>query len=137
MFLDRGIDFLGDLGQAIGGLGDLRGSAGLFRGSGTDLLRELVNFGHDVGNLFERKAQVLVEEQAFLNHRGALFHVFDSFARFLLNALDKFGNLLGGLRGFFRELADFFRDDGEAETMLASASGFDGGVESEKIGLLG
>ena len=79
----------------------------------------------------------LPRSKPFLHHRGALLHILDGFAGFLLNALDQFGNFLGGLRGFFGELADFFGDDREAEAVFAGASGFDGGVESEKIGLLG
>jgi hypothetical protein len=79
----------------------------------------------------------LFKQQPFLDHGGALFHVLDGFARFLLNALDQLGNFLGRLRGFLRELAHFFGHDGETQAVLAGACGLDGGVERQQIGLLG
>ena len=100
--------------QSIGGLGDLRGAAGLFGSRCSDFLRELINLGNNVGNFFEREAEVFIQQQAFLHHAGALFHVIHGFPRFLLYALNQFGNFLGGLCGFFSELAHFFGDDGEA-----------------------
>ena len=113
LLFDRRINFLRDFGQAIGGLGDLCGAAGLLHGGRADFLREFVNLGNDVGDFFEREAEVFVQQQAFLDHAGALFHVIHGFAGFLLYALDQLGNFLGGLRGFFRQLAHFFGDDGE------------------------
>ena len=67
---------------------------------------------------------------------GALIHVLDGFARFFLNALNQLGNFLGGLRGFFRQLADFVGHDGKAQTVFSGASRFDGGVQGEQVGLL-
>jgi len=54
-----------------------------------------------------------------------------------LNALDEVGDFLGGLRGLFRELANFIGDHREPETVLPGARGFDGGVEGEQVGLFG
>ena len=113
LLFDRGIDFLRDFREPVGGFGDLRGAARLLRGGRADLLRELVNFGNHVGDFVQREAEIFVQQQAFLDHGGALFHVVDGFARFLLNSLDQFGNFLGGLRGFFRELANFLGHDRE------------------------
>ena len=61
---------------------------------------------------------------------GAALHVLDRFARFLLNALDQFGNFLGGLRRFFRQLADFVGHHGESQAVLAGARRFDGGIQA-------
>ena len=69
--------------------------------------------------------------------RRALVHVLDGLARFFLNALNQFGNFLGGLRGLFGQLADFVGDDRKAQAVLAGAGGFDGGVQGQQVGLLG
>ena len=103
----------------------------------TDFLGELVNLGHDVGDFFQRHAQIFVEQQTFLHHGSALFHVVHGFARFFLDAQDQFGNFLSGLRGFFGQLADFFGDDGKTKPVLAGARRFDGGVQGQQVGLFG
>jgi len=54
LFLDRGIDFLRNFGQASGGFRNLRGTHGLLGGGRADLLGEFVNFGDHVGNLVQR-----------------------------------------------------------------------------------
>ena len=38
LLFDRGIDFLSDFGEAVGGLGDLSGAAGLLHGGGANFL---------------------------------------------------------------------------------------------------
>ena len=98
LFLHRRIDFVGDLVQTGGGPGDLRRTVRLFVGGRPDFLGELVNFGDYVGNLAQRRIQLLTQVQAFVHNVGAFVHVLDGLARFLLNTLDQFGNLLGGLR---------------------------------------
>ena len=102
-----------------------------------DFLREFVDFRDHVGDFVERQAKILIQNKPFLNHGRALVHVVDSFARLLLDALDQVGNFLGGLRGFFRELADFLGDDGESKAVFAGARRFDRGVERQQVGLLG
>ena len=69
--------------------------------------------------------------------RVLLLHVFDGFARFLLNALDQVGDFLGGLRRFLGELAHFFGNHRETESVLAGARGFDRRVERQQVGLFG
>jgi len=68
-----------------------------------------------------------------LHHGGALVHVSDRFARFLLNSLDEFGNFLGGLRGFLGQLTDFLGDHRKAQAVFAGAGRFDGGVSASKL----
>ncbi len=65
-----------------------------------------------------------------------LVHVLDCLARFLLNALDQFGNFLGGLGGLFRQLAHFVGDHGESQTVFPGAGRFDGGIQGQQVGLL-
>src|SRR5208283_5380575 len=49
--------------------------------------------------------------------------------------LDLVGGFLGGLGASLREVAHLVGDDGEAHAGLAGASGLDGGVEGEDVGL--
>src|SRR5205814_6206683 len=56
LFLDGGIDFLGNFRKAAGSLGNLRRADRLLVGGGADFLRELVHFGDDVGNLVKSGA---------------------------------------------------------------------------------
>src|ERR1700691_5280419 len=109
----------------------------LLGGSGADFLGELVDFGDHQRNFPESDIEVVPENQALLHHGSALVHVTDGFARFFLNSLNQLGNFLGGLGGLFGELADFFGDHRKAQAVLAGACGFDGGVESEEVGLFG
>ena len=108
----------------------------MFRGGRTNLLRELVNLRHHVRNLLQREAQILVQQQAFLHHGGALFHVVHGFPRFLLNTLNQFRNFLGGLRRLFRQLAHFLGHYRETQPMLARARRFNRRVQSQQVGLL-
>jgi len=93
----------------------------LFVGGGADFLGELVNFRDDVGNLVKSGTEIVAEGQAFLDDARAALHIFDGLAGFALDALDKVGNFLGGLRGLFGQLADFVGDDGKSETVLTCA----------------
>jgi len=61
---------------------------------------------------------------------------FDGLTGLALNALNQIGDFLGGLSGFFGELADFVGDDSETEAVLTGAGRFDGGVQSKQVGLL-
>ena len=63
-----------------------------------DFLGELVDLGHNVGNLAKGRVEFLTEAQAIVHDAGAALHVFDCLARFFLNALDKFGDFLCRLR---------------------------------------
>src|SRR5579871_3200855 len=64
----------------------------------------------------------------------------DGFDRSVGVALDG-GNfaadVFGGLSGLLGEFLHFVGDHGEPLARFTSASGFDGGVESEKVGLFG
>src|SRR5882724_6666551 len=137
LLFDGRIDFLGDFREAAGGLGNLRGANGLFVRGRANFLGEFVDFGDDVGDLVQRGTKIVAEAQALFDDAGAALHVFDGLACFALNALDEVGDFLGGLRGLFRELADFIGDNRKAETVLAGAGSFDGGIEGEQIGLFG
>src|ERR1700683_2335184 len=109
----------------------------LLGGRGADFLGELVDFGDHQRNLAEGNIEIVTEDQALLDHGSALVHVTDGFAGFFLNSLDEFGNFFGGLGGFFGQLADFLGDHGKAQAMLAGASGLNGGVERQEVGLFG
>ena len=128
---------MGDLVQARGRPGDLRRTVGLLVGGGADLLREFVNLGDHGGDFAQRQVQVVAEGDAFVHDAGALLHVVHRFARFLLNAGDEFGDFLGGLRRFFRQLAHFIGDDGESQPVFAGARRFDRRVQRQQVGLLG
>src|SRR5258708_34870805 len=137
LFLDGGADLLGDFPDAVGGLGDLRGADGSFVGGRADLLGEFVDFGDDVGNFVEGAAQIVAKAEALFDDAGAVLHVFDGLARFTLDALNQIGDFLGGMRGLFGQLADFVGYDRKPEAMFAGACRFDGGVQSEQVGLFG
>ena len=64
-------------------------------------------------------------------------HVLDGLARFTVHAFDHAGDLHRRLAGALGELAHFIGDDGEAAPLLTGASGFDRGVEGQKVGLVG
>src|SRR5882724_3662190 len=137
LLFDGGVNLLGNFRKPAGGFGNLRGANGLFVGGRANFLGEFVDFGDDVGNFVQSGTKIVSEAQTFFDDAGAALHVFDGLARLALNALDEVGDFLGGLRGLFGELADFIGDNREAETVLPGAGGFDGGVESQQIGLLG
>src|SRR5215469_264592 len=137
LFLDGGVDLLGDFGEAVGSLGNLRGADGLFVCGGADFLRELVDFGDDVGDFVQGAAKVIAEVEPFLDDARAVFHVLNRLASFALDALNEVGDFLGRLRGFFGQLADFVSDDREAKAVLPGAGGFDGRIQREKVGLFG
>src|SRR4029077_7774470 len=129
LFFDGGIDFLGDFSKAAGGFGNLRGANGLFVGGRADFLRELVDFGDDVGNLVQSGAEIVAEGKALFDDAGAALHVFDGLTSFALNALNQVGNFLGGLRGLLSKFADFVCNNGKAKTVLTGAGRFDCRVE--------
>src|SRR5882672_9752899 len=137
LLFDGGVNLLGNFRKPASGFGNLRGANRLFVGGRTDFLRELVNFGDDVGNFVQRGAKIVAKAQALFDDAGAALHVFDGLACFALNALDEVGDFLGGLRGLFSELADFVGNHREPETVLAGAGSLDGGVEGEQVGLFG
>src|SRR5207248_1558368 len=110
LFFDRGVDFLRNFREAAGGLGDLRGAHRLLVGRRADFLGELVDFGDYVRDFVQRGTKFIAEVQPFLDDARAALHVFDGLARFALNALDEVGDFFRGLRGLFRQLADFVRD---------------------------
>ena len=118
-------------------LRDLRRAVRLLVGGRADLLRELVDLGDHVRDLAQRAVQVAAQFQAFVDDGGALVHVVDGLAGFLLDALDQFGNFLGGLRRFLGQLADFVRHHRKAQAVFAGARRFDGGVQRQQVGLLG
>ena len=107
----------------------------LLVGGCADFLRELIDFGHHVGNLAQRGIQFLAQIQAFVHYVGAAVHVLDRLACLFLNALDQLGNLLGRLRRLFRQLANLISHDGEAQAVLARARRFDGRIKGQQIGL--
>src|SRR5882762_5163824 len=123
--------------QARRGPRDLRRSVGLLVGGRANFLRELVDFGDYVGNLAQRRAQVFAQSQAFVYDARTQLHVFDRFARLFLDALDEFGNFLGGLGRFLSQLADLVRYHRKSEAVFTGAGCFDGRVQSEQVRLLG
>ncbi len=137
LFFHRGIDLAGDLVQPRRSARDLRRPVRLLVGGGADFLRELVNFGYHRRDLLQRHVQVVAHGEPLVHDAGALLHVLHGLARFALNAGDEFGDFLGGLRRFFRQLADFLGHHGEAQSVFAGAGGFDGRVQRQKVGLLG
>jgi hypothetical protein len=54
-----------------------------------------------------------------------------------MNGLDEGRDVFRGGAGVLCEFADFVGDDRETAAGFSGASGFDGGVESEQVGLLG
>jgi len=103
----------------------------LLVGSATDLLRVFVDLGDDVRDLVQRQVQVAAQFQALLDHRRALFHVFDGLARFLLNSLNQIGDFLCGLRRFLGEFSHFLGDHREAKSMFAGPGSLDRGIERQ------
>src|SRR6185437_2174772 len=116
---------------------NLRRTVRLLVGGSADFLSELVDFGDDVGNLPQRRVEVLAKAQAFVYDAGALIHILDCLAGFFLNALDQFGDFLGGLRRFLGKFANFVGNYGKPQTVFARSRRFNGSVESEKVRLLG
>ena len=55
----------------------------------------------------------------------------------LLDADDEVGDFMGGLGRAGCQLGEFVGEDGEAGAVFSGAGGFNGGIESEEIGLLG
>src|SRR5207248_7869903 len=106
-------------------------------GGGADLLRELVDLGHDVGNLAQRGVQFLAQSEAFVDDARAAVHVLDRLAGLFLNALNQFRDFLGGLRGFLSQLAHFVGNHGESKAMLARSRSFDGRIQSQQVRLFG
>src|SRR6266704_2446928 len=137
LFLNGGIDFLGDFDEAAGGLGNLGRADGLFVGGGADLLGELVDFGDDVGDFVKSGTKVVAEGEAFLDDARAALHVFNGLTGFALNALNEVRDFLRGLGGLFGEFADFIVNNGKPQTVLTRAGRFDGGVQREQVGLFG
>src|SRR5882724_6959940 len=135
LFFDGGINFLGDFGEAVGGFGNLSGANRLFVGGSADFLGKFVNFGDHAGDLVESGTEVVAEAEALFNDAGAAIHVFDGLAGFPLNAGNQFSNFLGGLRGFFGQLAHFVGNHGETKSVFPGARGFDGRVKREQVGL--
>src|SRR6266481_9845098 len=108
----------------------------LFVGGRADFLSELIDFGDHVRDLPQSSVEFAAQIQAFVHNPGGAVHVLDGLAGFLLNALNQFGNFLGGLRRLFRQLADFVGYDCEAQAMFAGARRFDGRVQRQQVGLL-
>ena len=70
---------------------------------------------------------------------GALGPVLDDAhraARLGLDGADEPGDLLGGLLTVFGQLAHLLSHHGKTASLLAGARRFDGGIESEQVGLL-
>ncbi len=78
LFLNGGIDFLGDFGEAVGGLSDLRGADGLLAGCRTDFLGELVDFSDDVGDFVESGAEIVAEAEDPLPRCGCCCSMFST-----------------------------------------------------------
>ncbi len=123
--------------QARGGLGNLRRTMRLLVGGRANLLRELENLGHHIGDFAQRKAQVVAQFQAFVDDGRALLHVVHGLAGFALNAADQFADLLGGGGGLLGQLANLVGDDGETKAVFSGAGSFNRGVQREQVGLLG
>src|SRR5699024_9231440 len=64
-------------------------------------------------------------------------HAVDRVAGFGLDRLDGFGDFFGRLGGAVGEFSHFIGDHSKPAAMLAGAGRFDGGVERQKIGLIG
>src|SRR5882724_105935 len=108
----------------------------LLVGGSADLLGELVDLRHYVRDLAQGGVEFLTQAETVVDDAGAPVHVLNRFARFLLNALDELGNFLGGLRRFFRQLADFVGDYSESQAMFTGSGRFDGCIQRQQVGLL-
>lgn len=110
------VDFACSAGCLLNGAGDLVGGEGLFVDGGSDALLEGADFEDDVVNFGD-------------GHDGA--------ASVALDGVNTFGDVLGCEGGVLGKLFHFGCDNGEPLTGLAGASGLDGGIECEEVGLFG
>src|SRR5262249_26370674 len=122
--------------QPGGRLGNLRRAVGLLVGCRADLLGEFVNFGNNIRDLLESRAEVVTEVESLVHDVCALFHVLDGLLGFFLNALNQLGDFTSGLRRLLCELSHFIGDYSEAKPVLTGASRLNSSIESEQIGLL-
>ena len=98
-----------------------------------DLLRLFDGFV-DAAEFFLR----FVEARArFVDEMPGHFHRVDRLLGFLLESADDGADLVGEAAALLREFADLVRDDGEAASCLSGACRFDGGIQGEKVRLLG
>jgi hypothetical protein len=65
------------------------------------------------------------------------FHQAHGFVHVCAQAVDGAGDLRGRRLGALRQAAHFIGDHGKAASLFTGASGFDGGVERQQVGLLG
>ena len=107
-----------------------------------------------LGNLAElghRGIHLLDADGLLLRSGGDFLHQVGGLSRCRHDFIEQFAGPLRQAHAIARELADFLcrdlaafgefphfrRDDGESLAMLTGASGFDGGIQRQQIGLIG
>ena len=103
------------------------------RGAGDGSL-QMIGQAHQAMHVLDRGVAV---ERKFLGLLRGEFHLGADRRCFPPNSADKDGNVLRRQRGTLGKLSHFVRHDGKTTTLLARPRGLDGGIESEKIGLVG
>ncbi|EXI87913.1 MAG: hypothetical protein AW12_02008 [Candidatus Accumulibacter sp. BA-94] len=118
--------------------------AGDVFGDGRLLMRRHCHFMHALARLLrltqdrlEHVARFACLVEATCNLWRCLTHRCHGRFGIGLDADDHGADLAGCLRRPFRKLAHFIGNDGKPASLLTCACGFDGGVESQEIGLFG
>src|SRR5882724_2720451 len=148
----------GQVGEFVDGFGGLFGSGGGALGDGGDLFDIGTNFfcgaalgrggcgdGGDHGSggfgglddFAQGGAGAGGGFDAEFDLLGAGLHDLHGGLRFGLDALNHLSNFFGSATGALGEFADFVGYNRKATALLTGAGGFDGGVEGEKVGLVG
>ncbi len=124
------------MGCVFGGSGDARDTA-------CDLLCTFGGFGYAAadfvgsdGLLFHGRSDAVADVVHLINDGPDLANGVDCTFGIGLDGLNLTADLFGGLGRLLRQFLNFIGDDGKAFARFTSASGFDGGVEGEQIGLL-
>src|SRR5450631_926202 len=125
-----------ELRDVAGGLGDFAGGGSLLSCGGGDEM-DLV---FDLLGRFDGGLKALLSQRRFadttFDSGAAVLHDLEGAAGLILNAANGCGDFFSSSLGAFGQTAHFACDNGEAATMLTSASGFDGCVQSQQVGLL-
>ncbi|MNF89583.1 hypothetical protein D3C84_721130 [compost metagenome] len=125
------------MGDAADALVDLLGHRALLLGGCGDLVGHVGNVGHRLADTDQRLVGLEHALDTFVGLAAAVFHGVHGLFGGLLQLGDQLVDLPGGFRRALRQLAYLIGDHGEAAAHLAGASGFDGGVERQEVGLVG
>ena len=108
----------------------------LARGRG-DLFSHLRRFRRRLENVVQRSACFMRERDAIRDELRAGGHRTQRVADFVLHRADEIRNFARRRRGPLRQIANLRGDHGKAFAMLAGGCGEDGGVQRQKVCLLG